>query len=155
MNCSLPALAQRSLLRPVRRGAESSASIAVIDALEVKGAPGQTLRTLSGGNQQKVALGRWLVRDRMCLLADEPTRGVDVRGRIAIHELLIQLAERGNCLVIHSTDPEELAAVCSRVIVLERGRIVSELVGEEITVRQLEAEVHGAVAGQTGQKGLG
>ena len=95
-------------------------------------------RKLSGGNLQKVVLGRWFDRDRICLLLDEPTRGVDVGGRNAIHEALFDLTTRNATIVIRSTDPDEIAALCNRVLVFVRGAVVAEITGDDITVDRLE-----------------
>jgi ABC-type sugar transport system ATPase subunit len=69
--------------------------------------PDQTVRTLSGGNQQKVSLAKWMI-DQRASARHEPTRGVDVRGRRLIHEMLFAFADAGNAFVMYSTDPEEL-----------------------------------------------
>jgi ribose transport system ATP-binding protein len=97
------------------------------------------MRSLSGGNQQKVALGRWLQRSGICLLASDPTRGVDVRGRRAIHQALVDFGAAGNALLVHSVDPEELVELCDRVLVMAEGRIVAQLRGAELTSHNLEA----------------
>jgi ABC-type sugar transport system ATPase subunit len=97
------------------------------------------MRSLSGGNQQKVALGRWLDRSGICLLAADPTRGVDVRGRRAIHQTLVDFGAAGNALLVHSVDPEELVELCNRVLVMAEGRIVAELRDAELTSHKLEA----------------
>ncbi len=94
--------------------------------------------TLSGGNQQKVLLGRWADRPHQCLLLDEPTRGVDVAGRTVIHRELIELANGGATLVVHSTDPEEIAELCNRVLVFADGRIVAEVSSAELSSNRLE-----------------
>ncbi|MCW2985357.1 MAG: hypothetical protein JWR63_2927 [Conexibacter sp.] len=85
------------------------------------------ISTLSGGNQQKVCIARWLLRDVDVLLLDEPTVGVDVHARAEIHTLLRELAARGRAILIASAEPEELALVCDRVIVLAEGRANREL----------------------------
>jgi len=139
MNHALPWLSTRGSFRPLRSRPDRKATTATIEALAVKGAPGQPMRTLSGGNQQKVALGRWLRREGVCMLVDEPTHGVDAHGRLAIHELLRELGGSGNALLVHSTDPEELIALCERVVVLVKGRPVAEFQGQEIAVDVLEA----------------
>jgi ribose transport system ATP-binding protein len=97
------------------------------------------MRSLSGGNQQKVALGRWLERSGICLLATDPTRGVDVRGRRAIHQTLVDFGVAGNALLVHSVDPEELVELCNRVLVMAEGRIVAQLRDADLTSHQLEA----------------
>jgi ribose transport system ATP-binding protein len=96
---------------------------------ESDGAP---LRSLSGGNQQKVVLARWLRREPRILLLDEPTQGVDVRARAEIYELVHRAVAGGAAALVASSDFEELARVCDRVIVLRKGEAVAELGGEEL-----------------------
>jgi ABC-type sugar transport system ATPase subunit len=82
---------------------------------------------LSGGNQQKVALAKWLGRGARLLIVDEPTRGVDVGAKAAIHELLDQLARQGVALMLISSELPEVLALCSRILVMREGRLVGEL----------------------------
>jgi ABC-type sugar transport system ATPase subunit len=84
------------------------------------------VRTLSGGNQQKVVLGRWL-RDTRVLLLDEPTRGVDVSAKAEIHRHLRALAASGMALVVASSEIPELLALCDRIAVLREGRLAGEV----------------------------
>ena len=86
--------------------------------------------SLSGGNQQKVALGRVLATDARIILIDEPTQGVDVRSRIDIYQMLRASAQDGKSVVVVSTDAAELAGLCDRIIVMSRGAIVAEMPGE-------------------------
>lgn len=90
-------------------------------------------RTLSGGNQQKVLLARWLLRDCRVLLLDEPTRGVDVGARAEIYDLITNLADRGVAIVVVSSDVEELLGLSDRVIVLREGTVVHEGPSSAIT----------------------
>jgi ribose transport system ATP-binding protein len=88
---------------------------------------------LSGGNQQKVVIGRWLQSKPKVLILDEPTRGVDVGARAEIHRLIRALANGGMAVLVISSEPEELPDLCDRVLVMAEGRIVSELAGETLT----------------------
>jgi ribose transport system ATP-binding protein len=92
--------------------------------------------SLSGGNQQKVVLARWLLR-RPALLLLEPTQGVDIGARSEIYRLVRQATVDGTAVVVVSSDFEELAQVCDRVIVLADGRLTREVKGEELTVDRL------------------
>jgi ABC-type sugar transport system ATPase subunit len=83
--------------------------------------------TLSGGNQQKVLIGRWLESEPEVVILEEPTRGVDIAAKRDIHELLSQMAARGAGLMIASSDLAELMALCDRILVLHEGRIVGDL----------------------------
>jgi len=89
--------------------------------------------SLSGGNQQKVLLAKWLLTGARCLLLMDPTRGIDVGTKQEIYGLLRHLADQGISIFFYSTDYDELIGMCNRIIVLYRGRIVRELRGGEIT----------------------
>jgi ribose transport system ATP-binding protein len=84
---------------------------------------------LSGGNQQKVVICRWLRMEPKVLVLDEPTQGVDVGAKSDIHALVDQAAEAGTAVLVVSTDHEELVRLCHRVLVVRRGRIVQEISG--------------------------
>jgi ribose transport system ATP-binding protein len=104
--------------------------------------PEQQLATLSGGNQQKVLLGRWLERNSKVLVLIEPTRGVDVGARQEIYKLLRALAADGVAIVVSTSDYEEVVQVADRAVVMARGAIVANLTGNEITTERLIAEGH-------------
>lgn len=99
-----------------------------IKAMRVK-TPGQDtkIRTLSGGNQQKVILGRWLLTDPTVLLLDEPTRGIDVGAKYEIYQLIIDLAEKGKTVIMVSSEMPELLGVCDRILVMSGGRLAGEV----------------------------
>jgi ABC-type sugar transport system ATPase subunit len=139
MNHGMPRLGALSWAGRLDRRTERRDAARAVARLAVKGAPNDPLRTLSGGNQQKVAIGRWLERSGVCLLADEPTRGVDVRGRAAIHQLLAEFCREGNTLLVRSTDPDELVELCDRVLVMVDGRVTRALAGPALTTDALEA----------------
>ena len=125
-NLTLPRLpdALASRLRPAG-GREGGGGIARA-RLAVKCASlEQPVGQLSGGNQQKVVLGRWLDRDFDVLLCDEPTRGVDVAARAEIHELLRELARSGKAVLVVSSEIEELLALCDRIVVLSAGTVAA------------------------------
>ena len=97
------------------------------------GSPEDPISSLSGGNQQKVALGRVLATHPDVLLIDEPTQGVDVRSRMDIYRILRSSARNGLAVAIVSSDAAELAGLCDRVLVVSRGAIVAEIAGEGAT----------------------
>jgi ribose transport system ATP-binding protein len=105
---------------------------------------------LSGGNQQKVVIAKWLMRNPRIILLNDPTRGIDVGTKQEIYQLLRQLADAGAAILFYSTDYDELIGCCDRVLVLYDGAIKRELAGEEITERALIASalnIKGAEAG--------
>ena len=90
-------------------------------------------RDLSGGNQQKVVLARWLLRQCRVLLLDEPTRGVDVETKAELFRIIAGLAEQGLGVVVVSSEIEELCGLCTRILVMREGRLVAELDGATAT----------------------
>lgn len=100
------------------------------------------LMTLSGGNQQKVILARWMGMRPKLLLLDEPTQGVDVGARAEIHDIIRRAADGGMAVLMVASDPEELAQVVDRAVVLRAGRIAVELEGEDISADRLTTEIH-------------
>ena len=104
-----------------------------VDVLSIK-TPGlaQTVKNLSGGNQQKVVLAKWLVRKSDILIFDEPTRGVDVGAKQEIYRLMNQLVEEGKSIIMISSEMEELLGMSDRLIVLAEQRMAGELGKEEM-----------------------
>ena len=101
------------------------------------GRPGPRGPLLSGGNQQKVVLARWLLRQCRVLLLDEPTRGVDVATKAEIYRIISELAASGLGVLVVSSELEELAHICTRVLVMREGEIVAEVDGKDATERAL------------------
>ena len=105
----------------------------VIERLHVKTAETDTpIGTLSGGNQQKVVIGRWVHADSRILLLDEPTRGVDVEAKAQIYAIIRQLAAEGRSIIFVSSEIEELPLVCDRVVVLREGTLKEEFTSPDI-----------------------
>lgn len=108
------------------------------DALHIKaGSIDAEVQTLSGGNQQKVQIARWLAADTRILIMVDPTRGVDVGARREIKETWLELSTKGHAILLASTDAEELVDACDRVVVLSQGRQAGELAGPELTEKNL------------------
>jgi ABC-type sugar transport system ATPase subunit len=106
---------------------ETSVSQTYVDRLKIKIASlGQPVRTLSGGNQQKVIVGRWLQKAPLVYLMDEPTRGLDVGAKAEIRTIIAELAEAGSALLVVSSDIDEMMSIADRYLVLNRGRLVAE-----------------------------
>jgi rhamnose transport system ATP-binding protein len=132
---SLPGIASRGLLS---RRAEAGRVDEVLDGLRLRvGSYDQPVSTLSGGNQQKVLLARWLVTDVRVLLFDEPTKGVDVGAKAELYTLIGDLAARGFAIVVVSSYLPELLGLADRIVVLRRGELVGELPAAEATEEAL------------------
>lgn len=97
------------------------------------------VNSLSGGNAQKVVIGKWLLRDPRVLLLDDPTKGVDVGTKTELYSLLTQLCEQGTTVIFNSSDDDELLMLCDRVIVLQDGQIQAELIGDGLNRKNLVA----------------
>jgi len=121
---------QRGFLIHTRREQESAAKMASELRLRLID-PEQPASSLSGGNQQKVVLARWLLAEASIFLMDEPTRGIDVGAKAEIYELIRRLAARGAAIVLVSSELEEVLNLADRVLVMHRGRIVGELQAEQ------------------------
>jgi ribose transport system ATP-binding protein len=93
--------------------------------------------SLSGGNAQKVVIGKWLLRRPKLLLLDDPTKGVDVHTKREFYNLLAQLRQEGTAILFYSSDDEELLGLCDRVLVMLDGRISAELSGDSLTHARL------------------
>jgi len=136
---------QRALPGVVDTGAEPGLVRGLLERLQVRYAGlEQPIGQLSGGNQQKIVIGRWLRRDVRLWLLDEPTRGVDVAAREGIYTLLRTLADEGAGMLVASSDYEELAQLCDRVLVMSNGRITGAFTRETLNA---EAFMAAAFAG--------
>ena len=145
-NVTLSSLAQLSRAGMVRPRPERRAVREMLARVDVRGG-GQAVAAsaLSGGNQQKLLFARSLLRDPRVLIADEPTRGVDVGAKRAIYELLASLTRNGLGVLLISSDVEEILGLAHRVLVMRAGRIAAELTADEAT----EAAILGAAFGAT------
>lgn len=109
-----------------------------IDAMRTKTPSQETqLRSLSGGNQQKVILGRWLLTDPEVLLLDEPTRGIDVGAKYEIYQLILDLANKGKTILVVSSEMPELLGICDRIIVMSNGRLAGEVEAASTTQEEI------------------
>ncbi|MFI1797556.1 sugar ABC transporter ATP-binding protein [Streptomyces sp. NPDC020379] len=118
----------------VDRRAQRREAAAVAERLKVRmSGLEQSARTLSGGNQQKVVIGKWLLAGTRLLILDEPTRGIDVGAKVEIYRLVNELTAAGRAVLMISSDLPEVLGMSDRVLVMAQGRIVGELAGEEAT----------------------
>jgi rhamnose transport system ATP-binding protein len=133
-NVSLASLGAVSRYGFVRRGAERRRTREALERWTVRAdGPGAPVSSLSGGNQQKLLFARMLLCGPAVLVADEPTRGVDVGAKRAIYDLLASLADEGLGVLLISSELEEVLGLAHRVLVMRAGRIVGELAGEQMT----------------------
>jgi ribose transport system ATP-binding protein len=133
----LSRLARGGLLQP---DAERSAARALVDELSIKTpSVDQLAGTLSGGNQQKVVIAKWLYRRAEVMMFDEPTRGIDVAARFEIYSLLWRLAAAGKAILIVSSDLPELMGICHRILVFSDGRITGDLPRAEFSEERILA----------------
>ena len=109
-----------------------------IDAMRTKTPSQETkIRSLSGGNQQKVIIGRWLLTDPEVLLLDEPTRGIDVGAKYEIYQLILDLANKGKTVIMVSSEMPELLGVCDRIVVMSGGRVAGEVDARNTTQEEI------------------
>ena len=129
----LVAKAPRALL-DLNRAAEDGATQSMVGRLSIK-TPSvrQIVQYLSGGNQQKVVLGKWLAVEPKVLLLDEPTRGIDVGAKEEIYRLMEELARAGLAILFVSSEMEEILGMADRVLVMHQGHISGELTREELS----------------------
>ena len=104
------------------------------------------IKRLSGGNQQKVILARWLATNPDFLILDEPTRGIDIGTKTEIQKLVIKLAQEGKSLIFISSEIEEMLRTCNRMAVLRDGAKVGEISGDEMTQEGVMHAIAGGVA---------
>jgi ribose transport system ATP-binding protein len=137
-NLTLPSLSQFSAGGFVRRRKERAAAASVLRRVNaVPRALDRPVSTLSGGNQQKIAIGKWLLSGARILLMYDPTRGVDVETKAEIFSLMQQLADQGRSILFYSTDVEELVNVADRTVVMYRGSTSRELTGDAATMESI------------------
>jgi ribose transport system ATP-binding protein len=122
----------------LRRGEERRSGDRLMGELRIRAVSiDQPLRYLSGGNQQKAVLAKWLSAGSTIFLLDEPTRGVDVRSKGEIYDIIRALCARGCAVLLASSELEELLALADRIVVMHRGRIAGELTREEATEERI------------------
>jgi len=139
-NTTLPVLRRFTRAGVVQAATERAAALGVVQRVDLR--PPEIERpaqTLSGGNQQKVVLARWLLADARLLIVDEPTRGVDVGAKAELHRQLRALADEGRAVLLISSELPEVLALADRIIVMREGRVTGELPGAGVTAEQVMA----------------
>jgi ABC-type sugar transport system ATPase subunit len=146
-NVSIAHLGQVSWRGIVQAARERLKVAEVLDSVDARAAShAMAVSGLSGGNQQKVAIAKWLLKTPKALLADEPTRGIDVGAKRAIYELIHRLAAQGLGVLLISSEIEEVLGLAHRILVVRNGRIVAEVAGADAN----EETVMRAAFGETG-----
>jgi ribose transport system ATP-binding protein len=130
-NLLLPSWSRYGAFLNVRRARKDSEDVSKDLRLKM-GSLEDPVSSLSGGNAQKVVLGKWLMRDPKVLLLDDPTKGVDVGAKGEFYKILSDLQERGVAILLHSSDDEELLGLCDRVLVMRDGAVRRELSGDDL-----------------------
>ena len=143
-NIILAAQVLRGFFRPFSKAETYKFADEYIKLLEIKTAsPDTPIKSLSGGNQQKVILARWLLTHPEYLILDEPTRGIDVGTKVEIQKLVLKLASEGMSVTFISSETDEMIRTCSRLVVMRDRRVVGELSGHELT----QSGIMGTIAG--------
>ncbi len=126
--------AKKGMFHPMSRKEMEEAADKYIEMLQIKTASRETpIKSLSGGNQQKVIIGRWLLTNPDYLILDEPTRGIDIGTKTEIQKLVLDLADQGMAVTFISSEVEEMLRTCSRMGVLRDGKKVGEITGEDLS----------------------
>jgi ribose transport system ATP-binding protein len=144
-NLLLPSWSRYGAFLNLRRARNDSEEVS--QGLRLKmGSLDHAVSSLSGGNAQKVVLGKWLMRDPKVLLLDDPTKGVDVGAKGEFYKILSDLRQRGVAILLHSSDDEELLGLCDRVLVMRDGAVRRELSGGDLNKSALVSASVGAVS---------
>ena len=143
-NIILAAQVLRGFFRPFSKAEANKFADEYIKMLEIKTASADTpIKSLSGGNQQKVILARWLLTYPDYLILDEPTRGIDIGTKVEIQKLVLKLASEGMSVTFISSETDEMIRTCSRLIVMRDRRVVGELSGDELKQTKIMETIAG------------
>ena len=128
----------RGKLGLIRSASMGSDTQRMIDAMAIKTPSQRTqIRSLSGGNQQKVIIGRWLLTDADIYLFDEPTRGIDVGAKYEIYQIILDLAKKGKTVIVVSSEMTELLGITDRIAVMSNGRLAGVEKTESLTQEEI------------------
>lgn len=140
--------ARQGIFKMISRKEQEEFADRIIDLLQIKTSGKDIpIKQLSGGNQQKVILGRWLLTNPDFLILDEPTRGIDVGTKTEIQKLVLKFAEEGKTILFISSEIDEMLRVCNKIAVLRDRRMVSELKGDELSQSSIMKAIAGGEAG--------
>jgi len=134
----------KGFFKPISKAEAYQFADEYIKLLGIKTASADTpIKSLSGGNQQKVILARWLLTHPEYLILDEPTRGIDVGTKIDIQKLVLKLASEGMSITFISSETDEMLRTCSRLVVMRDRKVVGELSGEDLTQNKIMSTIAG------------
>ncbi len=143
-NIILALQVMKGFFKPFTKAQASAFADEYIKKLNIKTASADTpIKSLSGGNQQKVILARWLLMHPEYLILDEPTRGIDVGTKVDIQKLVLELASGGMSVTFISSETDEMLRTCSRLIVMRDRKVVGELSGEDLTQNKIMSTIAG------------
>ncbi len=143
-NIILALQVMKGFFKPFTKAQAEEFAEKYIKLLDIKTASMNTpIKSLSGGNQQKVILARWLLTNPAYLILDEPTRGIDVGTKVEIQKLVLELADEGKAVTFISSEIDEMLRTCSRLVVMRDRKVVGELSGDELTQNNIMATIAG------------
>ncbi len=143
-NIILALQVKKGFFKPFTKAQANKFAEEYIKLLDIKTASVNTpIKSLSGGNQQKVLIARWLLTHPEYLILDEPTRGIDVGTKIDIQKLVLKLASEGMSVTFISSETDEMLRTCSRLVVMRDGKVVGELTGDELTQNKIMSTIAG------------
>ncbi|MBO4460734.1 MAG: sugar ABC transporter ATP-binding protein [Clostridiales bacterium] len=143
-NIILALQVMKGFFRPFTRAQAEAFADEYIKLLSIKTASTDTpVKSLSGGNQQKVILARWLLANPVYLILDEPTRGIDIGTKVEIQKLVLKLAAEGKSVTFISSEIDEMIRTCSRLVVMRDGKVVGELSGDDLNQNKIMATIAG------------
>ncbi len=143
-NIILALQVMKGFFKPFTRAQAEEFADEYIKLLDIKTASSETpINSLSGGNQQKVILARWLLANPVYLILDEPTRGIDIGTKIEIQKLVLKLAAEGKSITFISSEIDEMLRTCSRLVVMRDRKTVGELKGDDLTQKKIMATIAG------------
>ncbi|MBP5655435.1 MAG: sugar ABC transporter ATP-binding protein [Clostridiales bacterium] len=143
-NIILALQVMKGFFRPFTKAQAEAFADEYIKLLSIKTASSDTpVKSLSGGNQQKVILARWLLANPVYLILDEPTRGIDIGTKVEIQKLVLKLAAEGKSVTFISSEIDEMIRTCSRLIVMRDGKVVGELKGDDLNQNKIMATIAG------------
>jgi rhamnose transport system ATP-binding protein len=145
-NITLPILSRIGFFLRGRRAQETATARHFAEQLELKASHlTQHVAELSGGNQQKVVLGKWLATDPKVIILDEPTKGIDIGSKAAVHRFISELVARGLSVILVSSELPEVLGMADRIVVMHHGRVQREFTRDEATPEAVVAAASGLI----------